>query len=84
MWIDEVSLWKDAVYKSPGMPRQHVLFGNALKDIGDVNGARVSYQNAIMLDPYHRSANTNLANLLYEKGHGQKDGKVFHRQAKAH
>lgn len=84
MWIDEVSLWKDAVYKSPGMPRPHVHFGNALKDIGDVNGARVSYQNAIMLDPYHRSANTNLANLLYEKGHGQKDGIVFLRQAKAH
>jgi len=66
VWADELSLWGDAAARSPAMPRAHAHLGNALRDRGQWSQARNAYATALELDPAHRAARTNLANLYYE------------------
>jgi len=66
VWADELSLWGDAAARSPAMPRAHAHLGNALRDQGQWSQARNAYATALELDPAHRAARTNLANLYYE------------------
>ncbi len=66
VWQDEVSLWSDALEKSPQMTRPHVFLGNAWRERGNLERARTLYDKALALDPSHRSARTNLANLYLE------------------
>lgn len=67
-WHDELSLWRDSAEKSPYMSRSHVHFGNALRDRGRSEEAEMSYERALQLEPAHRSAQVNVANLYYERG----------------
>lgn len=66
VWSDELSLWQDAVRKSPQMSRPLVFFGNAQRENGDYFAAKQAYEKVIALDPEHRSARTNLANIYLE------------------
>jgi len=66
VWSDELSLWQDAVRKSPQMSRPQVFLGNALRENGDYSGAKQAYEKVLALDPEHRSARTNLANIYLE------------------
>jgi tetratricopeptide (TPR) repeat protein len=66
VWSDELSLWQDAVHKSPEMSRPQVYLGNALRENSDYPGAKRAYEKAIELDAEHRSARTNLANIYFE------------------
>lgn len=76
IWHDELSLWQDAVRQSPLMPRPRLQLGNALLAAGDRDGARLQYETALRLDPDHRPARTNLANLLLEAGRGDPRGRA--------
>ncbi len=66
VWRDELSLWRDAANKGPQMVRPQVFLGNAWRVAGDSASARSAYERALELDPLHRSARTNLANLFLE------------------
>jgi protein O-mannosyl-transferase len=66
VWSDELSLWQDAAEKSPQMSRPQVYLGNALRERGDYSGAKEAFEKALTLDPEHRSARTNLANIYLE------------------
>ena len=66
VWEDELSLWQDAAAKSPEMPRVHVHRGNALLERGKRVEAKKAFETGIRLDPTHRAARTNLANLFFE------------------
>ena len=68
VWATELELWRDSTRKSPSMPRPHVHLGNALQQRGQVTEAMLAFGTALRLDPGHRAARTNLANLLYEAG----------------
>ena len=71
VWENEFSLWQDAAAKSPGMPRVHVHRGNALLERGKRVEAKNAFETALRLDPAHRAARTNLANLFYEAADGE-------------
>ncbi len=51
VWRTDVSLWKDAVAKSPGKGRAHYNLGSALARAGDVRGACNHFARARDLDP---------------------------------
>ncbi len=70
VWRDELSLWQDAAHKGPHMVRPQVFLGNAWRAAGDYPAARAAYERALELDPHHRSARTNLANVYLEAAGG--------------
>lgn len=84
VWRDELSLWTDAASRSPAMPRVHAHLGNALRDAGRFQEAREAYSTALRLDPGHRAARTNLANLYYEAGRRdpQRGGQLLEQAAR--
>ena len=49
VWENELSLWGDAMAKSPGMPRVHVHLGNALRQDRQLPRARAAYEAALAL-----------------------------------
>ena len=73
VWSDELTLWRDAVAKSPAMPRPHAHLGNALRQVGELQRAEEAFKATLALDPQHRAARTNLANLHYEAGRAEAD-----------
>ena len=73
VWADEMSLWADSAAKSPHMVRPFVHLGNAYRRDGQSVPARIAYTRAVAIDPLHRAANTNLANLHLESGFSESD-----------
>lgn len=69
-WENELTLWGDSVAKSPLMARPHVHLGNAQAASGNSAGAERSFQRALEIEPTHRAARTNLANLYLEHALG--------------
>jgi protein O-mannosyl-transferase len=80
VWQSETSLWTDAAAKAPSMPRVHVQLGHALRQEGRNEAAHAAFSRALALDPEHRAARTNLANLLYEKAMGLDDRPLIQEQ----
>ena len=66
VWKDEVSLWSDAVLKSPNKARPFVNLGNALKSIGQFDVAIEDYTKAIYINPKFSDAYYNRA-VAYDK-----------------
>ncbi|MEW6750772.1 MAG: tetratricopeptide repeat protein [Candidatus Latescibacterota bacterium] len=66
VWQSELSLWREAVRRAPGMYRVQANLGKALQLAGDTTGARLAYQRAIALDPRRADAHNNLATLQHE------------------
>jgi tetratricopeptide (TPR) repeat protein len=62
VWSDRISLWGDAVAKSPQKARPHNNLGVALKDKGITNEAVKHFQETIRLDPEFTEAYNNLGN----------------------
>ncbi len=60
VWLTPVSLWTDAVVKSPGKARVHANLGLALTSAGRSAEAIKHYCRALALDPNDRQARTNL------------------------
>ena len=73
VWENELTLWSDAADKSPLMARPHVHLGNAQRAVGDMEAARSSFRRALELEPGHRAARANLANLYLEGAFAAED-----------
>ena len=50
-WADELTLWREAVSKAPGMYRSHLHLGGAQQAGGDTKGALQSFERAADLAP---------------------------------
>ncbi|MBI5741582.1 MAG: tetratricopeptide repeat protein [Nitrospirae bacterium] len=60
LWGDRVSLWEDAVSKSPGSPRGYNNLGIAYSEKGQYEKAIAAYEYCISLYPSYRTAYVNL------------------------
>jgi hypothetical protein len=60
VWRSELSLWQDALAKSPGKARPHLNVGSALHRSGDSEAAIPYYCEALRLDPKSIPARSNL------------------------
>jgi hypothetical protein len=65
VWRSPLSLWTDALAKSPGKARPHINVGTILHQNGKVDEAIPYYCKALELDPGNRVARSNL-NLALE------------------
>jgi tetratricopeptide (TPR) repeat protein len=68
VWLDELTLWQDAVAKGPAMYRGHLHLGGALEAAGDLAGALSHYEEAARLAPRAVEAHYNLGNALRRVG----------------
>jgi tetratricopeptide (TPR) repeat protein len=67
VWRSPLSLWQDALAKSPSKPRVHVNMGTALNRLGRADEAIAHYCKALSLDPDYRMARINLDRAMEEK-----------------
>jgi tetratricopeptide (TPR) repeat protein len=67
VWATELSLWSDAVRLAPSSSRGRVHLGKALRDSGQLQAARVQFEQAVSLDENLLSARANLASIYYEQ-----------------
>ena len=51
LWKDDLALWRDAAWKSPGKARPHYNFGVALARRGDFSDAEREFKTARCLNP---------------------------------
>jgi tetratricopeptide (TPR) repeat protein len=68
VWRDHVSLWQDAVAKSPDRGRTNNNLGVALAKEGRTKEAIKAFSAAIEVDPYYFRAYYNLADLYLAEG----------------
>lgn len=65
VWVDEHSLWKDAVTKAPGMFRAQGNLGLALYNRGELPAARQALERSIEINRRYGKSWSNLG-LVYE------------------
>lgn len=65
VWQDPLTLWSDAVAKSPGDARAHLNLGNAWEDLNRAEEAETEFREALGLDPKYPQAHYNLGNVLH-------------------
>ncbi len=68
VWTDEVTLWGDAVEKSPAKARAHVNLGVALAQAGQTRRGIAECEEGIRLDPDDLRGYTNLGAILMDGG----------------
>ncbi|MBF0331570.1 MAG: tetratricopeptide repeat protein [Candidatus Omnitrophica bacterium] len=68
VWKSELTLWDDAISKSPDKPRTHNNRGAALLDAGKLIEAIADYSKAIELDPDYADAYYNRGNAYRQQG----------------
>jgi len=68
VWQDPVSLWSDAVKKSPNKARPYSNLGEALAGQGSLEGAVAHYRKALQLQPDYPAAHNNLGQALVRQG----------------
>lgn len=64
VWDTELTLWSEAVDRSPYAFRAHLHLGGARESMGDVAGALASYREAARLAPERAETHYNLGNAL--------------------
>jgi hypothetical protein len=67
VWRSQVSLWQDALAKSPGKARVYANLGTALHLAGKRDEAVTYYCKAIVLDPKNQQVEANLQALEMER-----------------
>jgi tetratricopeptide (TPR) repeat protein len=67
-WRDALTLWQDAVEKSPTHARAQYNLGTALHDLGQVEEAVIHYSNAVELKRDYHEALVNLGNAKKDLG----------------
>ena len=67
-WADEISLWSDAVSKSPSMVKPHLRFADALEGRGRLEAAEAAYLRALALSPAHPAVRNNLGRMYRNQG----------------
>ena len=70
-WQDAVTLWSDAVSKSPQSARAHNNLGNALAGLGRPQEAVGHYQQALRIEPDYPEAHNNWGFALAVLGRHQ-------------
>jgi tetratricopeptide (TPR) repeat protein len=68
VWKSDVSLWKDALKKSPGKARPHSNLGIAYKVEGNIEMAIKYNEIAIKIDPTYANAYIKLGDIYFSKG----------------
>jgi Tfp pilus assembly protein PilF len=69
VWKNDLTLWTDAVKKSPNAWAAHSYLGYALFTNGDIDGAIGRYRTAITMKPDFADAHLNLGVALASTGH---------------
>jgi Flp pilus assembly protein TadD len=77
IWSNAVSLWSDAVKKSPQKVRPHNNLGNALKHEGKTEEAIAHFNRALQINPGYAKAHNNLGTTLASQGKTQEAIKHF-------
>ncbi|MBK8846013.1 MAG: tetratricopeptide repeat protein [Bacteroidetes bacterium] len=72
VWQDEITLWTDAIKKSPNKARPYVIRGNAYEDLNKMDDAILDYNKAVELQPNYTLAFTNRGYAHKHKGNWQK------------
>lgn len=74
VWMNEISLWRDAVQKSPNKARPHVNFGRALYARGFVELSKIKeeFETANRLCPHCPTPYHNLAYFFWKEGDYQR------------
>jgi protein O-mannosyl-transferase len=67
-WASELTLWSDAVKKSPQKCRPHSNLGVALAEQGRLDEAIAHYLEALRISPAYAEAHSNLGVALAEQG----------------
>ncbi len=80
VYQDQITLWKDAVLKSPNKARVHDNLGVVLKRHGHISEAMKEFERAVQLDPNDPLALNNLATIYCSIGRRQECG-AFLRKA---
>jgi hypothetical protein len=73
VWQTPVSLWSDAVAKSPRKPRVHINLGMALALAGRTDESITSYCHALALDPQNERALANLDEVVEVQANAKLD-----------
>jgi len=68
VWMDELSLYRDCVEKSPAKARPHNNFGSVLLRRGRLPEAIDELQAALKIKPGYADAHYNLGNALVKQG----------------
>ena len=68
VWGEPLSLWTDAVKKSPYKARPHNNLGMAYGKKGMIDEEISEYKKAIAINPNHKKAHYNLGIVYREKG----------------
>lgn len=68
VWKDDLTLWADAVRKSPLKARTHNNYGHALFISGDIDGAIGEYAQSLTIYPDSEEIRHNLQRVLAIKG----------------
>lgn len=68
VWADPVSLWSDAVGKSPNKARPHQNLGESFDAMGRLDEAEREFRRAVEIQPGSITARTSLATVLQKSG----------------
>ena len=68
VWDTELSLWNDAIHKSPDKARPYLNVGRAWYNAGDYNRAGQFFREALKHNPGYAEAWNNLGNVLRVEG----------------
>lgn len=79
VWRDEISLWQDAVAKSPNKPRCLYNLGLALSHVGRYDEAVALLRRAVSLKPDYVEAYNNLGIALEELGKQEESMAMYQR-----
>jgi len=70
VWLDEYTLWTDALHKSPHplVPVAYVHLGNYAKEHGELDEAVTRFRQALEIAPDHVAARNNMATVYQMQG----------------
>ena len=68
VWKNEVTLWADALRKSPGRVEPHIQMGIGYAEQGMLDAAIAEYEEALQIYPYLPGVYYNLGNVYLRKG----------------
>lgn len=85
-WLDERSLWQDAVERAPLAYRAHMHLGEALERAGERTSALKHFERAVECAPEAAEPHYNLGNALRVRGRLEEALEAYGRslQARAH
>jgi tetratricopeptide (TPR) repeat protein len=78
-WDTAVSVWSEARRVAPDLWQARYALGDALREAGDCQSARVEYEAVLLKEPRHREALTNLGICLGQVGRFAEAATAFRR-----